>query len=417
MATGVVSKRRREDEDWGPSSLKKSRQEYGVPIDILPLSLRGPKPFIPKGIDAILEEPRKDSNGKRRREREEHEDEPAQKRTLPQTTNAQVTFRKPRLASYAPLFERFSEIKKKEYKKRKAKWAIPRKHEYFKKTFARGVESSGDKRIRALREALYQLDELGFRRSSHQREFHEAFIGSCLPQIYGEDFDRNLVKILRENTLDEIRCEIMVCCPRRWGKTMAVALFAAAYLWTQPEAEIIIYSIAKRTSSMLSSKIYNMIVKLSGGDHCVVTHNQEDMVIINMHGNESVLHSYPAASRISIFLCRCFMCVPRCGKSICFFRLDALERKKRKKRDHGKTFHNILCAGLLHRVVFLLVELFDAYFSGDIPRPVQRWRGRHGRFRHHGVDRVGVFQVHQRGFERGHQNRKEAFKKKEKKEK
>lgn len=212
-----------------------------------------------------------------------------------------VTFRKPRLANYNSLYDRYRVIKKREYKKRKAKWSIPRKHEYYKKTFSRGIESSGDKRIKALREALLQLDELGYRRSSHQREFHEAFIGACLPQIYGEDFDRNLVKILRENSLDEIRCEIMVCCPRRFGKTIAVALFAAAYMWTQPEAEIIIYSIAKRTSTMMSSKIYNMVLKLAGGDHCINTHNQEDLVITNMHGGESVLHSYPAASKISIF--------------------------------------------------------------------------------------------------------------------
>jgi len=216
-----------------------------------------------------------------------------------------VIIRKPKLARYASVFSKFTQAKRKEYKTRKAKWRVPQKHEYYRKNFSRGIESSGDKRIRELRDALSQLDHLGFMRSSHQREFHEAFIGACLPQIYGEDFDRNLVKILRENSLDEIRCEIMVCCPRRWGKTMAVALYAAAYLWTQPEAEIIIYSIAKRTSSMMSSKIYNMIVKLCGGEHCVVTHNQEDLVITNMHGGESVLHSYPAASRISIF----FYCV------------------------------------------------------------------------------------------------------------
>jgi hypothetical protein len=245
-------------------------------------------PPVVQGIDSILS-------------LEEEDEMPVVSARLDIPEKDRVMVRKPRLARYTPVFQRFSGIKKKEYKNRKSKWIVPRKHDYYKSTFSRGVESSGDKRIRGLREALSQLDELGFRRSSHQREFHEAFIGACLPQIYGEDFDRNLVKILRENNLDEIRCEIMVCCPRRWGKTMAVALFAAAYMWTQPEAEIIIYSIAKRTSSMMSSKIYNMITKLAGGDHCVVTHNQEDMVITNMHGNESVLHSYPAASRISGF--------------------------------------------------------------------------------------------------------------------
>ena len=262
------------------------------------------------------------------------------KRMLDKVHHPKVVIRKPKLARYSSVFAKFTKAKKKDYRNRKAKWRVPLKHEYYRKNFSRGIESSGDKRIRELRDALSQLDQLGFMRSSHQREFHEAFIGACLPQIYGEDFDRNLVKILRENNMDEIRCEIMVCCPRRWGKTMAVALYAAAYLWTQPEAEIIIYSIAKRTSSMMSSKIYNMIVKLAGGDHCVGTHKQEDLVITNMNGGESVLHSYPAASRISILfiviVCPSHEKVHGWGVFFPFVSLRHTEHAKNRKRKKKK---------------------------------------------------------------------------------
>jgi hypothetical protein len=187
-------------------------------------------------------------------------------------------------------------------KKRSERSSIPRKHEYQLSRYSRLLQSSGDKRIRALRSALEQLDNMGFMRSAHQRQFHEAFIAACLPQIYGNDLEKNLVRILRENSMDEIRCEIMVCCPRRWGKTMAVALYAAAYLWSQPDAEVLIYSIAKRTSSMLMAKIYGMIVKLGGGTHVIKIHNQEDLEIVNAYGQTSVCHSYPAASKISIFI-------------------------------------------------------------------------------------------------------------------
>jgi len=198
---------------------------------------------------------------------------------------------------YQSMYEREMTLKKKRMEHR----SIPRKHEYQLDRYSKFIQSSGDKRIRALRSTLEQLDRLGYMRSAHQRQFHEAFIASCLPQIYGSDLEKNLVRILRQNNMEEIRCEIMVCCPRRWGKTMAVALYAAAYLWSQPDAEVLIYSIAKRTSSMLMAKIYNMVVKLAGGTHVIKTHNQEDLEVVNLYGQTSVCHSYPAASKISIF--------------------------------------------------------------------------------------------------------------------
>jgi len=197
-------------------------------------------------------------------------------------------------------------------KKAKARHNIPRKYEYSLPRFVKMVQSDGDKRVRMLRTALEQLDHLGFRRSAHQRQFHEAFIGACLPQIYGQDLNRMLPRILRENNMEEIHCEIMVCCPRRWGKTMAVALYAAAYLWTQPDAEVLIYSISKRTSTMLMAKVYNILTILAGGSHIVRTHNQEELEIVNAHDATSVCRCYPSSPKISnIFIIVCMLCILR----------------------------------------------------------------------------------------------------------
>ena len=384
--------------------------------------------FSPVGIDDILRSSARDEGENSSSDTEEME-EPSRKR--PRSPSAidrligvvggdraakravkrrrmgrlgpEVVIRKPRLARYDSLFSKFSSIKKKEYKKRKAKWRVPRKHEYYKKNFSRGIESSGDKRIRELRGALSQLDQMGFLRSSHQREFHEAFIGACLPQIYGEDFDRNLVKILRENDLDEIRCEIMVCCPRRWGKTMAVALFSAAYLWTQPDAEIIVYSIAKRTSSMLSSKIYNMVVKLAGGTHGISVHNQEELVLTNSCGGESVLHSYPAASRISIFF-YLFVHVEGGGRIFFFFIINRQtgggkreKGKKKRKKEDGQELFQLPEADAVPVTVCVLVDVFDAHLAGVLSRQVQRRGGGDGGFFRHDTRGIRTFEIHAQG--------------------
>lgn len=198
--------------------------------------------------------------------------------------------------------EEMAEMFQREYrliKSAREKKNIPRKYEYHLPRYTKMVQSDGDKRIRMLRTALEQLDHLGFRRSAHQRQFHEAFIAACLPQIYGKDLSRLLPKILKENNMEEIHSEIMVCCPRRWGKTMAVAIYAAAYLWTQPDAEVLIYSISKRTSTMLMQKVYNILSVLTGESLDVKVHNQEELEIVNAHGATSVCRCYPSSPKIS----------------------------------------------------------------------------------------------------------------------
>ncbi len=117
-----------------------------------------------------------------------------------------------------------------------------------------------------------------------------------------------MIRILEENDLDSIQSEVMVVTPRRWGKTMAVSLFLAAYLYTQPEADVCVYSIARRTSTMLVLKVYKMVVKLAGGTHVIKRSNQETLKIVNMYGSISVCNSYPAASKVFflyIFVCVC----------------------------------------------------------------------------------------------------------------
>ena len=189
--------------------------------------------------------------------------------------------------------------------------SVPQIHEYYMESGRQKflTHSNGDERLANLRQALKRLDTLGYMRSNHQREFHEVFISACLPQLYGKDLDRCLIRILEENDLDSIQSEVMVVTPRRWGKTMAVSLFLAAYLYTQPEADVCVYSIARRTSTMLVLKVYKMVVALGGGTHVINRSNQETLKVVNMYGSISVCNSYPAASKVLFIFLSSFVCV------------------------------------------------------------------------------------------------------------
>ena len=164
-------------------------------------------------------------------------------------------------------------------------------------TAKRASASDGEARAKLLIKNLARLDELGFKRSKGQRTFHRAFMASCIRKIYGRDVYRNLEKVLREYELDDLRADVIVLSPRRWGKTMGVALFAAAYLCSQPGAEISIYSTGRRASKKLLALIWSMVVKLLG-PASIISFNVEELCVRLPDGSATKCSSYPSNATI-----------------------------------------------------------------------------------------------------------------------
>jgi hypothetical protein len=98
----------------------------------------------------------------------------------------------------------------------------------------------------------------------------------------------------------EIRPDVIVCAIRRAGKTFAVALFAAAFISTQPGVELVVYSTAKRASRKLQALIYKMVVTLAGGPEVVEVFNQEELVVKCGNATSKVI-SLPSSVEISFF--------------------------------------------------------------------------------------------------------------------
>jgi hypothetical protein len=107
----------------------------------------------------------------------------------------------------------------------------------------------GDVELKTL---LKTLDAFDLERTMSQRQFHQSFVGASLQSIYGAaDFERFRSRILAENGLDNARTEILVCTPRRFGKTTSVAMFCAAMLYSVTDAWISVFSTGQRASGML----------------------------------------------------------------------------------------------------------------------------------------------------------------------
>ena len=106
----------------------------------------------------------------------------------------------------------------KKYKKQQALLIIPRKYVLYTQSYLESRPSQADQLLINLRKALCFFDSIGYQRSAHQRKFHESFIAACIRHIYQDEFADNFVKILEENGWEEARQEVMICCPRRFGK-------------------------------------------------------------------------------------------------------------------------------------------------------------------------------------------------------
>ena len=82
--------------------------------------------------------------------------------------------------------------------------------------------------------------------------------------------------------------------PRRFGKTMSVGMFVAAYLYSVENAEICIFSTGRRASQKLLELIKSLIEKLPNGRERILKFNQEILNVSNFDGS-------PGASKLSSF--------------------------------------------------------------------------------------------------------------------
>ena len=148
----------------------------------------------------------------------------------------------------------------------------------------------------------HALDSCGLVRTSTQRFFHKQFVHSILPWIYGKrDFARYKERILYEAGLhpDKYNQYTLISTPRRWGKTTSVGLFAAAVLFSVPDAWISVYSTGRRASKALSDLVYKFILRLEEAAGMsrsrVIVKNTEELFYGGTAASDRrQLYSYPA---------------------------------------------------------------------------------------------------------------------------
>lgn len=170
-------------------------------------------------------------------------------------------------------------------------------------------DRDGFTRIQACRDALRAIDQKGWNRSFHQRQFHDDFLRACARVFWKTEqagqFSRDHQRILELNGWDHLAQEILVSTPRRFGKTISVSMFAAAMMFAAPNVEVSIYSTCKRISQKLLRNIqkflYLIYEQLGVEPYKVIRMNMEEVVLNGPESNQDVriVNSYP--SKVSSF--------------------------------------------------------------------------------------------------------------------
>jgi len=151
----------------------------------------------------------------------------------------------------------------------------------------------GDRQLEKLREAIESFPT----RSQQQVTFMELFLQASLRLIYGDDYDRNEIRIKADNMMDELFQFALVACPRRFGKSAGTAMYVSSWVVTQPGTTVLIYSPGKRQSKDLMKYMRNMIAGFrdkKGYPIRVSIDNEEEFEVMFKDGRKSIIKALPA---------------------------------------------------------------------------------------------------------------------------
>lgn len=134
----------------------------------------------------------------------------------------------------------------------------------------------GDRRLRLIEQYLYSS---GYKLTLDQQTFARKYVDACLPLIYGKEWSSNSVRVMRERGIDKMMSDVMVICPRRFGKTFVVALFLAALCSAVPGITVAVFSTGRRASSNLTQNIEQFMRRFPGVEERIIKRNDEQIFI------------------------------------------------------------------------------------------------------------------------------------------
>lgn len=126
--------------------------------------------------------------------------------------------------------------------------------------------------------------------SLDQQRFIEAMFAVCLPHIFGPaDFEKHRKHLLRGLKRSKFPWLTTIMCPRRWGKTVSVAMAVSVLMDVCENLRIVVVSTGQKMSTALMKKIIEYYVQLSGKqkerENRILVSNEKKFVV--MHAGDT----------------------------------------------------------------------------------------------------------------------------------
>lgn len=175
-----------------------------------------------------------------------------------------------------------------------------------------------DKQVMRLWKTLHSLrtpDGKLVEWTPHQHIFIFMMLSATLPGIYGDAWESNADRVMRKWRIKRVCLQAMMRCPRQWGKTFAIAGFAAAYALSVSGRgqRIAVFSTGARTSTGMLENLEAFIRSVPGGSERIVSSSKGGSITPHIdiraaNGTINTISAYPGNPKISIFLCCILFC-------------------------------------------------------------------------------------------------------------
>lgn len=151
----------------------------------------------------------------------------------------------------------------------------------------------GEANLRRFEEILNMFK---YKRHVFQREFHDIITKALAESIVGEDWSMIGPKLMRKRDWRKRSKCAMALAPRRFGKSVSIAMVCVAYAMVKPGSVQSIFSTGRRASAHLLDLCKKFAIEL---DLNIDRSNQEELWIKHPDGTMSKIFSYPANAKIN----------------------------------------------------------------------------------------------------------------------
>ena len=160
-------------------------------------------------------------------------------------------------------------------------------------------ECEGDRICKTMEECWAFFGENGYPPSPQQRVMLKGWLTISYAQLYGDDLQQHMPRLLKDNGQSELRSEMAVFMARRGGKTVMANFGTSSELVSIPwPHDILVYSNNSRASVMMllgSYKFTKMLSKDSRfGGKVSALNKSEHMQFQTRFGNLNEMFAYPA---------------------------------------------------------------------------------------------------------------------------